>query len=90
MTIEDLLRVVREETGKEATADSKLSDIVADSLEFTNLIAAAEAATGSVIPAYVEARLITVGDLYHATQGKTEFNMQDTAARGASRPLFHD
>lgn len=65
MTIEDLLRVVREETGKEATADSKLSDLVADSLEFANLIARVTDEFGD-FPEEAVSRLDTVEDLFDA------------------------
>jgi len=69
MTIEDLIRVINDETGKEATADSKLDSLIDDSLEFVSLIVRVSSEFRD-IPDEVVARLNTVSDLYRAANGE--------------------
>jgi acyl carrier protein len=74
MTIDDVIWVVKDETGREeATAGSKLTDLVADSLEFTGLIVRIESEFGVDISDLAFSRIEDVHDLYLAAQGRTEF-----------------
>lgn len=63
MTIEDIIRAVEDQTGEKVTADTLLSDIVKDSLDFLDLILQISTQFGH-IPDSKVAQLNTVNDLY--------------------------
>lgn len=65
MTIDEVVQAVSRETGREARPDSKLGDLVDDSLEFTNLLAKM-ADEFCEIPDDQVSRLDSVRDLYEA------------------------
>lgn len=69
MTIEDVIQAVEDETGAKVTAETKLSDVMADSLDFVDLILFVSTKFGD-IPDAVVPRIDTVNDLYLAAQGK--------------------
>ena len=68
MTIEDVIKAVEEETGQKVTAETKISDVVADSLEFTDLIIQISGKCGD-IPDIAIPSIETVNDLYLAASG---------------------
>ena len=63
MTIEDLIAAVAEETCKACTADSKIGDLVQDSLEFVQLLMRIGDQFGE-IPESAVPKIETVQDLY--------------------------
>jgi acyl carrier protein len=65
-TIDQVIRAVEDETGKDAASDSKLSDLVADSLEFTSLLVRIESEFGVEIPDAMVPDIHTVDDLLQA------------------------
>ena len=67
MTLDDVILVVAIETGKTVSRNSKLADLVDDSLEFTNLILSVSEKCGE-IPDSAVAGLETVLDLYLAAK----------------------
>lgn len=78
-TIDEVIRAVEDETSKDAKSNSKLSDLVADSLEFTNLITRVEREFGVEIPDEMVPQIHTVDDLFQAVR------KQSSAARDALR-----
>jgi len=62
MTLEDVISQVERETGKTANAETQIKDVVADSLEFLDLMMAL------AIPDEKVAGIETVQDLYLAVQ----------------------
>lgn len=65
MTIEDVIKAVEDETGKEVTAETKLDDVVGDSLDFMALILRISNEFGH-IPDSAVPGIDTVQDLYQA------------------------
>lgn len=60
---EDLLALVKEETGKEAELDSSIESLGVDSLEFISLMQAVELKFGVKIPDQEFANLNTLRDI---------------------------
>jgi acyl carrier protein len=69
MTIDDVIRVVNDATGKESQPDSRLNALVDDSLEFMNLIVRVSDECGD-IPDVLVTRIETVKDLFLAASGQ--------------------
>jgi acyl carrier protein len=63
MTIEDVIAAVAEETCKPCTADSKIGDLVNDSLEFVELLMIIGEISGKDIPYDAVDEFVTVGDI---------------------------
>jgi acyl carrier protein len=63
MTIEDVIAAVAEETCKPCTADSKIGDLVDDSLEFVQLLMIIGEISGKDIPYDAADEFVTVGDI---------------------------
>ena len=64
MTIEEVIAIVDDETGKKVAADTKLSTLGMDSLDFLSLIVRVGGIPDDVVP-----RIDTVNDLYLAAKG---------------------
>ena len=65
MTIEEVIAIVDDETGKKVSADTELSTLEMDSLDFLALIVRIGNIPDAVVP-----RIETVNDLYLAAEGK--------------------
>lgn len=68
MTIEDLIKVVNDETGAQAQPESRIDALVSDSLEFLQLIIRVSKDCGDIPDAWVS-RIETVNDLFRAASG---------------------
>lgn len=65
MTIEEVIAIVDDETGKKVSADTELSTLEMDSLDFLALIVRIGNIPDAAVP-----RIETVNDLYLAAEGK--------------------
>jgi len=69
MTIEDVIRSVAGFTGEDVTAETKLRNVVSDSLDFVDLILHVSNECGD-IPDSAVPNVETVNDLYLAASGQ--------------------
>ena len=65
MTIENVIAVVDDETGKKVSADTELDTLGLDSLDFLALLIRVGSIPDNVVP-----RINTVNDLYLAANGE--------------------
>jgi acyl carrier protein len=63
MTIEDVMTVVKEHTGKDITPETRLDSLGMDSLDFLDLIVSIGNISDAVVP-----HINTVNDLFMAAQ----------------------
>jgi len=66
---ENVISIVEEETGQKVTRETKLEDVVKDSLDFLDLILRVSRDVGE-IPDAVASKVDTVDDLYRAAVGE--------------------